>query len=80
VSRSQRGERSSQETNLYLLRNSQSGNPARDLSVKIKKEKLSLCLIKHYAMESYGGSGGIAPPNFTPGEIASGTHWIRGMR
>jgi hypothetical protein len=25
-------------------------------------EKLSLCLIKHYAMKTYGGSGGIAPP------------------
>jgi hypothetical protein len=40
VSRSQRGQRSGKETNLYLLTNSQSGNPAPDLSVKTEKRKV----------------------------------------
>jgi hypothetical protein len=57
-----------------------------------KEAKLSLCLIKHHGMKTYGG-GGVAPPfltsaldgsewsasrpcRFTPGERAPGTHWI----
>jgi hypothetical protein len=48
-----------------------------------------MCLVKHYAMETYG-SGGIAPPFFIsalvggewsasrPGRFTPGTHWIRG--
>jgi hypothetical protein len=31
----------------------------------LKKVKLSLCYIKHYAVKTYGGSGGISQPLLT---------------
>jgi len=42
--------------------------------------KLSLCLTKHHAMETYLGNRGIAsrPGRFTSREGSSGTHWIGG--
>jgi hypothetical protein len=60
----------------------------------MKKVKLSLCLIKHYAMKAYGGSRCIHPyfldlgarcewlasrlSHFIPDERTPGIHWIGG--
>jgi hypothetical protein len=42
------------------------------IKVQVKKVKFSLCLIKRYAMKTWG-SGGIAPPFFT--SVLDGGEW-----
>jgi hypothetical protein len=44
-------------------------SPTARLYIKKVKVKLSLCLTKHHAMETYGGSGGVAPSILDLGTI-----------